>query len=236
MKRECGFTLIELILTLVLTAILAGIVVEIIAGPIRSYFWVTQQALRVENAELAMANIARDLQVALPSTVQVENTKESQRVVFRKILFEGLIIPDEKNNATLFSILGKFGQTFDTSKPYTLYFPLQANENKFYNVHAKASATSDALIFSDDMTSMPLKPKPFYLLSNPIQVECKKNTHGMERIEEQYAALINDSILACQFTLFNENTYKGVLVSMVIGSKAENGVRFTQPILFEKSL
>lgn len=235
MKKECGFTLIELILTLVLTAILAGIVVEIIAGPIRSYFWITQQALRVENAELAMANITRDLQMALPSTVQIENKIESQSVVFRKILFEGLIVPDEKNNAKLLSILGKFGQTLDMSKSYTLFFPLEPNENKFYIVHAKDNTTNGELIFSDDMIARQEKPRPFYLLSNPIQVECKKNTHAMERIEEQNSALVNDSILGCQFSLFQENTYKGVLVSMVIGSKAAKGVRFTQPILFEKS-
>ncbi len=96
MSKQSGFTLIELIFTLVITAILAGIVIEIIAGPIRSYFWVTQQALRVETAEQALDNISKELLLALPQTIQVENEKTIQSLTFKKILNKGLIVSDPK--------------------------------------------------------------------------------------------------------------------------------------------
>ncbi len=97
MHKESGFTLIELIFTLVITGILAGIVIEIIAGPIRSYFWVTQQSLRVETAEQALDNMAKELLLALPETIQIENEKSIQSLTFRKILNKGLNVAGPKS-------------------------------------------------------------------------------------------------------------------------------------------
>lgn len=173
MKKLGGFTLIELILTLVLSGILASIVVEIIAGPIRSYFWVAQQAVKVQNAELAMGNLARDLQWAFPSSVHIESQNNTHTLIFKKI--RSVVFPQ--------------GTTTPT-------------------VH----------------------------LSPAIQYSCTPSTHLLERIEGEDRALVNNAIVDCDFSLFEDGKSKGIMVTLLLGSKGEPPSRFTQPIFFENRL
>ncbi|PKB20844.1 prepilin-type N-terminal cleavage/methylation domain-containing protein [Janthinobacterium sp. 64] len=69
--RQCGFTLIELIVVIVITAIVAGMVTVFIRAPIQSYLDVSARAELADAADLASRRITRDVRLALPNSVRV---------------------------------------------------------------------------------------------------------------------------------------------------------------------
>jgi prepilin-type N-terminal cleavage/methylation domain-containing protein len=235
MKKECGFTLIELILTLVLTALLASIVVEIIAGPIKSYFWINQQAVRVETAEQTIDMIAKELRQALPQTVKIENEDSARTLSFQKILYKGLVIlPAGANNE--YAIVGSFPEQIEIDKAYWLIFPLSSSEPMHaYKVNIK-NEQSGMLTFNESIHQNSVQPVPFYLLSEPIHYTFSQQLHLLQRRQENDEALVANQVQNCQFQMFEENTNQGVLVSFSVGGPKEKLVKFNAPIMLEHIL
>jgi MSHA biogenesis protein MshO len=69
-RRQCGFTLIELVVTLVISAIVVSFVSMFIGGPVRGF---TDQARRVrlvDAAQSALQRMGRDVRRALPNSVR----------------------------------------------------------------------------------------------------------------------------------------------------------------------
>lgn len=95
MKKQRGFTLVELILALLLSAIMAGVIIEIIAGPIRAYFWVSSRTLLFEDGALALENMQSELNAAWLSTLQIDDGAQPE-IVFHKIVDEGFKIQNNK--------------------------------------------------------------------------------------------------------------------------------------------
>lgn len=91
MNYQKGFTLFELILTMVLSTILAGVVVTLIAVPIRSYFWLSEQSNLVAIGEQAMETMTGTLQQSVGNSVIIENTPTQQSITFQKVLAKGIV-------------------------------------------------------------------------------------------------------------------------------------------------
>lgn len=68
-----GFTLIELVLVIVITGIIAALTTVFIARPLQGYVDVNRRAALVDEADLALRRIARDVSAALPGSVRVGN-------------------------------------------------------------------------------------------------------------------------------------------------------------------
>jgi len=66
-----GFTLIESILVIAVVGILFAIVAVFIVPPVRAYFATQARAALVDQADLALRRIARDLRIALPNSTRV---------------------------------------------------------------------------------------------------------------------------------------------------------------------
>lgn len=66
-----GFTLVELILVMLITGIMAGVTYTIISMPTKSYEQVVQRAALVDQAEMALRRIQRDVRRALPNSVRL---------------------------------------------------------------------------------------------------------------------------------------------------------------------
>lgn len=71
MRRQQGFTLIEVIMVIVIIGILAPMTVEIITLPMRSYFDQQRRTTLVDNAETALRLMQRDIRRALPNSVRI---------------------------------------------------------------------------------------------------------------------------------------------------------------------
>ena len=70
-RRQNGFTLIELVITLVISTIVVSFVSLFISGPVRGFADQARRARLVDAADAALERIGRDVRRALPNSVRV---------------------------------------------------------------------------------------------------------------------------------------------------------------------
>jgi MSHA biogenesis protein MshO len=70
--RNAGVTLIELAITIALVGILGALIVQFVA-PVRSYIDTSRRAALTDTADTALRRIGRDLRLALPNSVRVND-------------------------------------------------------------------------------------------------------------------------------------------------------------------
>jgi MSHA biogenesis protein MshO len=68
-----GFTLVEAVIVIVITGIIGAIVAVFVQAPVRAYADSVARAEATDEADLALRRIARDLRLALPSSVRVHD-------------------------------------------------------------------------------------------------------------------------------------------------------------------
>lgn len=73
MKRERGFTLVELIVVIVLVGIIGGVLTMMLAPAIQSYLLVGQRAALTNVADTALRTIAVDVRRAVPNSLRLTN-------------------------------------------------------------------------------------------------------------------------------------------------------------------
>lgn len=73
-RRNQGFTLVELVITITLTTIVVSFMAVFISGPVRAYADQGRRAELVDIAENSLRRIARDIRAALPNSVRVTTT------------------------------------------------------------------------------------------------------------------------------------------------------------------
>jgi len=69
--NQKGVTMVELIIAIVITGILAGIIAVFIVRPMQGYVDLGRRAALVDSAESALRRMARDIRIALPDSVRV---------------------------------------------------------------------------------------------------------------------------------------------------------------------
>lgn len=232
MKKQSGFTFFELILSLVLTTILTGIVVEMIAGPLRSYLESTKQTVKVDIGEQTVDNVAKELRTALPFTVKIEKTQNGQALVFRKILYKGIIVPHHLSQNSL-PILGSLPQELLSLSSLKIYLPLSL-ENKLLDVQLKQDLHQDVLMTGSHLLDGS-HPLPFYIVSPVLRYVWDQNAKTLKRIDQGvHEDVIANQVQDCQFIAIHDNKSQGMLVSLSIGDV--NPIKMKQPILYEITL
>ncbi|MGE3318369.1 MAG: type IV pilin protein [Candidatus Berkiella sp.] len=232
MKKQNGFTFIELILTMVLSAILAGIVVEIIAGPIRAYFNYTQRSYLVDTAEASLEMIENDLNQSLPGSLNVKN----QELEFREILYKGMALPMQDQKARFLTLNEPLPKTVIDEidqRPLFIVFPsVSANKEQLYSF-ALVNAENAKQIKLNDHPGFLNKPMPIYIVTQLTRYECSQEQRTLQRLTQLSASsseknLIANEVSDCQFTRL-ANEPKGVLVSFRLGTE-KNHIELKQPI------
>jgi MSHA biogenesis protein MshO len=71
MRRQQGFTLIELITVMVVVGILAAMTTDIITLPVRSYLDLQRRTTLVDSAETTLRLMQRDIRRALPNSIRI---------------------------------------------------------------------------------------------------------------------------------------------------------------------
>lgn len=72
MRRQRGFTLVEMVVAMVIIGIVAGMVAVFIGAPVRSYIDTAARVELADAADNATRRIARDVRLALPNSVRVD--------------------------------------------------------------------------------------------------------------------------------------------------------------------
>jgi len=73
-KNNAGFTLIELIIVIVLVGFLAAMTTDIITLPVKSYLDLERRTRLVDNAEMALRRMQRDIRRALPNSLRITDS------------------------------------------------------------------------------------------------------------------------------------------------------------------
>lgn len=73
-KRESGFTLVEMIVVIVITGIIGGIVAIFVKAPVQGYMDSARRAEMTDIADTAFRRITRDLRLALPNSVRINTS------------------------------------------------------------------------------------------------------------------------------------------------------------------
>ncbi len=71
LRRQGGFTLVELVITMVLSTIVVAFMSQVIAGPVQGYVDQTRRAELVDLADNSLRRLARDVRGSLPNSVRV---------------------------------------------------------------------------------------------------------------------------------------------------------------------
>jgi MSHA biogenesis protein MshO len=69
-----GFTLIESVIVIAITGVLAAVVSMFIVSPVQAYLSTAARATLVDQADLSLRRIGRDLRIALPNSVRVSGS------------------------------------------------------------------------------------------------------------------------------------------------------------------
>ncbi len=73
MRKSRGFTLVETVIVMAVTGIVAAVVAVFIVQPVQAYRSTAARAQLVDQADLALRRIGRDLRSALPNSVRVNS-------------------------------------------------------------------------------------------------------------------------------------------------------------------
>jgi len=231
MKRQSGFTFIELILTMVLSAILAGIVIEMIAGPIRAYFWYTQRSLYVDMAQTSIDSIQNDLNNSLPNSLIVNSQPEKKEILFRNILYTGVWLP-ETNTQLPQKLLHE-----QQERVLFIVFPHSGDQGKLYPYTLVKTDNARIIKLQESPPDLH-KPQPYYIVTSLHKYECVQESHTLERTatlneSASQTSLISNQVSDCQFSLL-QGQPKALLVSFSFG-QGKSRVKLTQPLYFGKS-
>lgn len=79
-SRRAGMTLVEMVVAIVLLAILGSVTAAFMLRPIQGYVDLARRAALVEAAESALRRQARDVRLALPRSVRIQNLADGYAV------------------------------------------------------------------------------------------------------------------------------------------------------------
>lgn len=229
MRKQRGFTLVELILALLISAILAGIVIEIIAGPIKSYFWVTQRAFLVQEAELALDLLEKEINQALPQTIVTTVAPNRQSVAFNKIIDTGFANGDNKE-VTSFIVLTKLDESIQNDKIVWINVPDDRDPNKLYQAKfIKEQDVAHVVLNEKIFLKHNKDPFMFYVVSELITYDCDAKDHKLTRLVNNEIALINNQIKACHFDK-TKDQHPIVFVNLEVKSLSKEPITLVRPV------
>jgi len=118
MKRQQGFTLVELIIVIVLTGIIGGVLTMMVVPAIQSYLAVSQRATLTNLADTALRTVAVDVRRAVPNSLRLGDAQCLELVPtidggrFRSA-------PDAERPGAAYINEAEPGDAFDVLTPFT---------------------------------------------------------------------------------------------------------------------
>lgn len=113
-KRQCGFTLVEMIIVIVITGIIAGIVAIFIKAPVQGYLDSARRAELTDIADTAVRRLSRDVRTAVPNSLIVTGACPVCKVEFLPTKDGGRYRADLPGDTLVFDGTDK---TFDVVSP-----------------------------------------------------------------------------------------------------------------------
>jgi MSHA biogenesis protein MshO len=238
MKKQYGFTLFELILSLVLTAILSIIVVDLISVPMKSYFWMVNQDTWLASSEIALDTMSRELKEALPQSIKIEKTDNSQSLSFQRILYKNVMTVALDKNRASFVVSENFPNHIVDNNKALFYFPLEKTTiANLYIGKISRGNLQTTIQFDQPLSFLPQRQfYPFYIISTLVRYECDIQKGLLERkgpLNEinntAITSLLSNNIKTCEFNIVD----KSLWLSINIGAKKDKSLPLVTSIYLD---
>jgi len=118
-RRQSGFTLIELVITLVVTAIVVGFMSMFIGAPIRGFTDQARRSRLVDAADTALRRMERDVRRALPNSIRTSTSAGVVALEMLSTVDGGRYRRDAPGSALQILDFSTADGSFDVVAPFT---------------------------------------------------------------------------------------------------------------------
>ena len=237
-----GFTLIELIVVIVIVGILSALGGQFIVAPITGYVDLSRRAKLVDQAEMALRRIQRDIRHALPNSIPAVNSGTSLTMINtvdggryrRYVAADGTgDILDFGALDNSFDVLGSLREVPSTDHYVVIYNVSPGDTGNRRNVIAGSTIDHIRLAPIADLSNQFSQSSPhqrFFIVDETVTYRCDDDTLWRDTVKlaggVTSSALVTRGISDCGFTYDPGATQRAGLVTMRL-TLEEQGERIT---------